>query len=134
LVYGSVTADKIIERQRNSNGLKFNGGDTSSAGGNVTFNPIVDVEYTTLLDSSGQPAKMVAREFRYDFNGNLIQETDYDWFSPSSVTWDAEGVPTGVPQGATVLRVATNTYCNPATSAVLGMYTESEAIQRRQRR
>jgi RHS repeat-associated protein len=114
LVYRTRTADKIIERHWTP--LLFSGGDNSSAGGLVTFNPAVDAEYTTLLNSAGQPLKMSARTFQYDFNGNLTQETAYDWFSPT-VTRDAEGVPTGVPAGAAVLRVTTNSYYNPAGSA-----------------
>jgi hypothetical protein len=60
------------------------------------------------MDPPGTPSKMSAKQFQYDLNGNLISETDYDWFSPSLVSRDAQGVPTAVPASATVLRVTTN--------------------------
>src|SRR5262249_38272896 len=45
------------------------------------------------------------------------QVSEYDWFDPSLVTRDSNGVPTGVPAGATVLRTTTNSYYNPATTS-----------------
>jgi RHS repeat-associated protein len=118
LVYRSTTADKIVERKWAR--LKFTGGDEASPGGKVTFNPVVDTEFTTLLNAQGQPAKMSAKQFQYDFNGNVTSETVYDWFSPSSVSRDAEGLPLAVPAGATVLRTTSNTYYNQAPGAGSG--------------
>jgi RHS repeat-associated protein len=117
LVYRTTTADKIIERRWTT--LMFSGGDNSAAGGLVTFNPVVETEYTTLLNSAGQPSKMSARTFQYDFNGNVTQETHYDWISPS-VSRDAEGVPLPGINLGTALRVTTNTYYNPAGTASSG--------------
>lgn len=81
------------------------------------FNPVVDVEYTTLFDSTGgfTNAKMTAKKFTYDYNGNLAVEQDYDWFSPSALPGrDAQGVPTGIPSGLQPIRVVNNSYYNPA--------------------
>ncbi|MGH9843172.1 MAG: hypothetical protein ACREEM_30915, partial [Blastocatellia bacterium] len=82
----------------------------------VTFNPVVDAEYTSLMEG-GQPVKMSARTFQYDYNGNLLEEKSYDWFDPALVSRDAQGVPTGVPGSATLLRTTTNTFHNQATAS-----------------
>jgi YD repeat-containing protein len=97
--------------------MKFAGAQENAPGALVVFNPVVDGEYTTLLDDN-QPIRMSAKTFQYDFNGNLVQEIDYDWFNPSDVTRDGNGVPTGVPlnPAPTVLRIINNSYHNPATS------------------
>src|SRR2546428_9011012 len=119
LVYRSNRSDKeIIERHWTT--LVFTGANTGPAGANsglVTFNPVVDAEYTTLKEN-GVAVKMSAKTYQYDYNGNLTSETDYHWFPDlSQVQRDAQGVPTGVPANATVLRVINNTYYNPAMSS-----------------
>lgn len=96
------------------------GGDNVAPGGDVlvAFNPVVDREYTSLLDdTTHNPVKMSARTFQYDFNGNLLQTTEYDWFDPTGLARDAQGVPIGVPGGATVLRTVNSSYYNQATRA-----------------
>lgn len=98
----------------------FSGASIASPNGNVDFNSVVDFEYTTLTDASGNNLKMSAKAFQYDYNGNLTQTTEYDWFDPALVSRDSNGVPTGVPAGATVLRTVANTYHNPATSSTSG--------------
>jgi RHS repeat-associated protein len=122
LVYRTTKSDKTrVERHWTL--LKFTGANVNATGnfGEATFNPVVDAEYTTLLEGSpGQPVKMSARTFQYDFNGNVIQTTEYDWFDPTLVTRDAEGVPTGVPGSATVLRVVNNDYYHTATDPSSG--------------
>ena len=60
---------------------------------------------------------MSARKFQYDFNGNLTQQIDYDWFDPSLVSRDAAGVPTAVPASATVLRTTDHSHYNQAATA-----------------
>ena len=110
---------KLIERHWTLK--KFTGANGNATGnfGETTFNPVIDAEYTTLLDDtpSHNPVKMSARTFQYDFNGNIVQETAYDWFDPSLVSRDSAGVPTGVPASATVLRVMNNDFYNPSTVA-----------------
>ncbi|HKC66041.1 MAG TPA: RHS repeat-associated core domain-containing protein, partial [Pyrinomonadaceae bacterium] len=80
----------------------------------IAFNPYMDAEYTSLLDVNGNPVKMSAKKYQYDFNGNLTEVKEYDWFDPSLVTRDSNGVPTDVPAGATLLRDTTTSYYNTA--------------------
>ena len=105
---------ELVERHWTT--TPFSGANPLSTGSfaNATFNPVVDVEYTTLLDTAGNPVKMSAKTFQYDFNGNLTQTKEYDWFDPALVSRDAEGVPTGVPAGATLLRTTNHSYYNQA--------------------
>jgi len=114
LSYRSVRPFSKTERHWTN--LRFSGVLSTSPGGALTFNPVVDAEYTTLTDAAGNALKMSARTMQYDFNGNLTQATDYDWFDPSLVSRDSYGIPTGVPVGATVLRVTNNSYFNAAPS------------------
>jgi RHS repeat-associated protein len=116
LVYRTNGSGKVVvERQWVMK--QFSGGNNDGPGGALaSFNPVVDAEYTTLIDNSSppQPVKMSVKTFQYDYNGNLTSESDYDWFSPSSVNRDAQGVPTGVPASATLLRVTTTSYHSQA--------------------
>jgi RHS repeat-associated protein len=120
LVYRSNKSDKVLV-ERHWTAFAFTGANTRSTGSDsalATFNPQVDAEYTSLLDeTTHNPVKMSAKTYQYDYNGNLLQEKDYDWFDPSLVTRGDFGVPNGVPAGATVLRTISNTYYNGASSA-----------------
>jgi hypothetical protein len=123
LVFRSDRSNKVrVERHWSL--LTFSGANTGVTGafGTATFNPLVDAEYTSLLDdtSSHNPVKMSAKTYQYDYNGNMVSETDYDWFDPASVSRGSDGVPTGVPSGATVLRTTSNDYYNAATSSSSG--------------
>ena len=116
LVYRSNRSDKILI-ERHWSRLNFWGFDIAGPGGNIlNFNPVVDAEYTTLMEG-GVPVKMSAKTYQFDYNGNVTQETEYDWFDPGSVTRDVQGVPTGVPPGATVLRATNSTYYNQASGS-----------------
>jgi hypothetical protein len=99
----------------------FAGGENLAPGSNVLvgFNPVVDTEYTTLLDDTPahNPVKMSAKTFQYDYNGNLLNQKEYDWFDPSLVSRDAQGVPTAVPAVATLLKETNSTYYNEATTS-----------------
>lgn len=116
LVYKTdYSGKKIVERRWIRK--KFNGADdTITAAGAARFNPVVAEEYTTLV---GNPSKMSAKVFQYDFNGNLTSETEYDWFDPALVTrdMDAAHLPTGVPSQLTPIRVTTYSYHNDASGA-----------------
>ena len=115
LVY--FTQRPFLRTERHWTNLSFSGASTVTPDGVLTFNPMVDFEYTTLLDAGDQPLKMSARAFQYDYNGNVTQTTEYDWFDPALVSRDTQDVPTGVPASATVLRVNNNTYYNGASTA-----------------
>jgi len=60
---------------------------------------------------------MSAKYFSFDYNGNVVQEQHYDWFDPVSVLRDSEGVPTGVPAGATIIRTINYIHYNQAATA-----------------
>jgi RHS repeat-associated protein len=114
------TIRPFMKTERHWTHMVFDGANSSSPSGPVDFNSVVDYEYTTLTDAAGNNLKMSAKAFQYDFNGNVTQTTEYDWFDPALVSRDTLGVPTGVPGSATVLRTTTNSYYNPATSASSG--------------
>ena len=97
-------------------GLKFNGGQNLAPSGFTTFNPVVDTEYTTLKEND-QAIKMSARKYQYDYNGNVTQTTEYDWFDPALVVRDAQGIPLSVPNGVPILRTTTTEYYNSADMA-----------------
>jgi hypothetical protein len=81
LVYRTNRSDKVII-ERHWTALKFSDGVDDSPGGRVGFNTVVDAEYTTLKEN-GQAIKMSAKTFQYDYNGNVTQTTEYDWFDPN---------------------------------------------------
>ena len=112
LVYRTNQSDKVIV-ERHWRLLNFTGGDNISAGSNVlvTFNPVVDAEYTTLKEG-GQAVRMSAKTYAHDYNGNVTEVKEYDWFDPALVSRDPEGVPTGVPAGVALLRTTTTSYHN----------------------
>ena len=117
LVYRVKQGGKeLIERHWTR--LKFSGGqDEAPGGGKTVFNPVVDFEYRSLLGPNGSAIKMSARAFTYDFNGNVLQTKEYDWFNPNLVSRDIHGIPTAIPPGATLLRTVTSSYHNESTSA-----------------
>jgi RHS repeat-associated protein len=121
LTYRSSSSDKVLT-ERHWMLMPFSGANEYSAGSTgqkVGFNAVVDAEYTSLVEN-GVSVKMSARTYQRDYNGNVEQTTEYDWFDPSLVSRDALGVPTGVPSSATVLRVTTSSYYNAATSSTSG--------------
>jgi RHS repeat-associated protein len=131
LVYRTISSNKVMA-ERHWTLMRFSGGENLAAGAQVLvgFNPVVDAEYTSLLDDtpSHNPVKMSAKTFQYDFNGNLLSETHYDWFDPSLVSRDAQGVPTAVPASATVLRVIANSYYNQASGSTSGNVYAKRAL------
>ena len=115
LTYRSVRPFSKVERHWTN--LTFTGADVKQPNGIVAFNAVVDKEYTTLTDAQGNNLKMSAKSFTFDYNGNVTQETHYDWFDPALVTRDATGVPTGIPASAAVLKVVTHSHYNQASAA-----------------
>ena len=118
LVYRTDRSGKeMIERRWEFR--KFTGSDGAAPNGVVGFNPVVVAEYTTFVGTPSSTSKMSAKLYDYDYNGNLVKETDYALFPASSVQHDGtpENLPTGVPAGTPKLREVTNTFYNPATAA-----------------
>ena len=115
LTYRSVGPFSKVERHWTN--LAFSGSDNRAPNGVVTLNAVVDKEYTTLTDAQGNNLKMSAKYSSFDYNGNVVQETFYDWFDPNGISRDAVGVPTGVPGGATILKVVNYSHYNQAASS-----------------
>jgi RHS repeat-associated protein len=126
LVYRTTSPFRRVERHWTN--LIFSGAQVNSPGGTVVFNPVVDAEYTTLTDAQGSSLKMSAKTFQYDYNGNITQTSEYDWFDPAMVSRDSNGVPTAVPAGQTPVRTTTNTYYNSATTGTAANVYAKRAI------
>jgi RHS repeat-associated protein len=118
LTFRSVRPFSKVERHWVN--LMFSGADNRAPIGIIPFNPAVDKEYTTVTDAQGNNPRMSAKVSLFDYNGNVIQETFYDWFDPGLVTRDAVGVPTDVPAGATVLKVVNYSHYNQAATSTSG--------------
>jgi RHS repeat-associated protein len=117
LSYRTKQSDRVmVERKWQLNSL--NGMAAGSTGSNqlVPFNPVVDTEFTTLMDPPGTAKWMAAKKYEYDLNGNVTSTTEYDWIDLALVTVqrDAQGVPTAVPFGTPILRVSDTSYYNEA--------------------
>ncbi|HYE12952.1 MAG TPA: RHS repeat-associated core domain-containing protein [Pyrinomonadaceae bacterium] len=129
LVYRSTRSGVVVERHWTN--LTFAGAATGSPGGEVSFNPVVDAEYTTLTDAQGVALKMSAKTFSHDLNGNVTEVKEYDWFSPSLVARDGERVPAGVPAEATLLRTTVTSYHDsPGTAASSSLVYAKRALAR----
>ncbi|HEV7746336.1 MAG TPA: hypothetical protein VGO56_15175, partial [Pyrinomonadaceae bacterium] len=73
-------------------------------------NSFVDAEYTSYVGTT----LMSAKTYQYDYNGNLNQVKEYDWFDSTGIARSDEGVPTAVPATATLLRETHTSYYNSA--------------------
>lgn len=76
-------------------------------------NAFIKTEFTSITDSGGSPYLTAIKDYKYDKNGNVTKITEYDWVAYSSVPREYTR-PTGIPSGATVMRVTENEYYNPA--------------------
>jgi len=81
----------------------------------VYINPQVDIEFTTIANSSGIPSLTKIVDKDYDLNGNVTQIKEYDWVAWSSVPKNGEGDPTGIPGGATLKVKTVSEYYNSPT-------------------
>jgi YD repeat-containing protein len=117
LTYRSNNSGKVVVERRWAL-LPFAGvpaGSSGVVGQLAPFNPVVAAEYTTLMEpptpgATPAPVKMSAKTFKHDYNGNVTEVKEYDWFDPALVTRDAQGVPTGVPGAAALLRTTATSY------------------------
>lgn len=88
------------------------------------INPYVKTEYKSIKNGAGTAYTQTGiTDYTYDKNGNVTQVTEYDWVPYSSIPRDSSGRVTGIPAGATVKRIATNSYYNQAPPA--GSTTDS---------
>jgi RHS repeat-associated protein len=82
----------------------------------VQNNPYVKTEFTSIRDAGGNLSKTAIKDFNYDKNGNVTQVREYDWVDYGSVPRN-NGFPTGIPGGAPLKRVTTNSYAFPTADA-----------------
>ena len=90
---------------------------TNAAYGTSAWNPYVKTEFRSVRDAQGNLVKTEITDYSYDKNGNVTQRREYDWVAYGSVPRDSSGRPTGVPFGAPLLRLTTNTVYNPTPDA-----------------
>ncbi len=114
LGYKTSTAGRVVV-ERHWKLMPFAGANELATGSTldkVPFNAVVDAEYTTLFEG-GQAVRTSAKTYKHDYNGNVIEVKEYDWFDPALVTRDSQThVPTGVPAGAKLLRTTATSYHN----------------------
>lgn len=132
---GSSGLGGLVYRETRPGGIRverrwstqtFSGASTNSPGGLLAFNPVVTQEFTSHLNESGNPVLMSARTFQYDFNGNLLETKEYDWFDPSLISRDGNGVPAGVPGSAVLLRTTNVSFHNsPLANSSLDVYAKT---------
>ena len=71
-------------------------------------NGYVKTEFTSVKNASGTLIKTAIKDYNYDKNGNVTAIREYDWVDYGTVP-RTNGFPTGIPAGAVVKRVTTNT-------------------------
>jgi len=91
-------------------------GSLSQANG---VNSVVEAEFTTLIDEADNRIKTSAVKYEYDYNGEVLKTTEYDWYTPQT---DPFVIPTNAP----VLRGTESDYHNEATNS-----SSSNAYQNR---
>ncbi len=74
----------MVERKWKALGGVVNLG---AAGDSTAVNAVVEAEYTSLLDIAGNRIKMSAKKYQHDFNGEVTQVIEYDWFDPGTVSY-----------------------------------------------
>ncbi len=82
-------------------------------------NSYVKTEFTSIRDANGNLSKTAIKDYNYDKNGNVTRVAEYDWVDYGSVSRGGPfSLPTGIPAGAAVKRVTTNTlaYSTPDAS------------------
>lgn len=126
LVYREDKSNKVRIERRWARQV-FTGANDAYYLSKVVFNPVVTEEYTSLLDDSGNPVLMSAKKFQYDYNGNLTQTINYDWFSDvNSVSRDISGIPLGVPSNTPILRTTNTSYhSSPASPGSSDVYAKT---------
>jgi RHS repeat-associated protein len=87
-------------------------------------NGYVKTEFTSIKNAGGTLIKTAIKDYNYDKNGNVTRVVEYDWVDYGTVP-RTNGFPTGIPAGAVVKRVTTNTlaFATPDASD----YTSNDA-------
>ena len=97
-----------------------------------SINTYVKTDFTTVADASGNPSLTKIVDYTYDKNGNVTETREYDWVAYSSVQHATTGPPlvTGIPSGATLKRIITNVYYNPASTPANGYWSLGSPARR----
>ena len=75
------------------------------------MNPCLKTEFTSIRDTPGGSfTKTAIVDYTYDKNGNLLQETTYDWVDYQTIPRDANDNVTGIPSGIVPVRIETMSY------------------------
>src|SRR5581483_125535 len=77
-------------------------------------NTFIKTEFTSIPNASGTLILTAAKDYGYDWNGNVGSVAEYDWQAYSDIPRDSNGRPTG-PFGTPVKR-AFNSYANGGVS------------------
>ncbi len=88
-----------------------------SAMWNIAWEQLVNAEYTTLTDASGNPTDTAVKAYKYDVNGNVIQITEYDWVAYSSLSYQNGQLI--LPASNKIKRVTKNNYYNAVPEIVV---------------
>lgn len=88
-----------------------------SAMWNLAWEQLVNAEYTTLTDASGNPTDTAVKAYKYDVNGNVIQITEYDWVAYSSLSYQNGQLI--LPASNKIKRVTKNNYYNAVPEIVV---------------
>ena len=89
-------------------------------------NGYVKTEFTSIKNASGTLIKTAIKDYNYDKNGNVTRVAEYDWVDYGTVP-RTNGFPTGIPAGAVVKRVRTNSiaFFTPDASDYTSNHTNS---------
>ena len=89
-------------------------------------NSYVKTEFTSIKNASGTLVKTAIKDYKYDKNGNVTRVAEYDWVDYGTVP-RTNGFPTGIPAGAVVKRITTNTlaYATPDSSDYTSSHVNS---------
>jgi len=121
LVYKEIHPDgEVIERlwQPNAPHRVVFGNDAGA-------NYYVKTEFRS-VGQFGSLVKTAIKDYTFDKNGNQTSVAEYDWVDYSSVPRTSNR-PTGIPPGARLIRLTTNTYARPTRDASDSTSDEADA-------
>ena len=74
-------------------------------------NGYLSKEFASIRDAAGTLIKTAIKEYHHDKNGNLLQESEYDWVAYGNVVRDGNGNPTdAIPTSAVLRRLNNSSY------------------------
>lgn len=122
--YKSVSGTGVVVERVYANNIPADSSVVASA------NQFVKYEMTSIPNASGTLTKTAIKEFSQDKNGNTTEIKDYDFVPYSgtgSVPRDSNGRPTGLPSGATQVRITKTEYYNDTPDSASTTYTDADS-------